>query len=346
LLAARHVVGADISIVTPGPGTVGTNTRWGFGGVRQGEATNAVHSLGGRPVAVVRASSADKRERHRGISHHTRTVFSRVALAPFAAAWPAPTGHSNQTDWDELCAETGEGLRGFIIEGAEMALERFERDWRTWTSMGRNREDDPLFFEAAAAAGILARRLLGGDSNLSTQDKRETPVHRDTIYTGKTLSLHRDTVTLPNGKEGFREIVEHRGSVVIAAVGDGVVYFVRQYRHAVGEFLLELAAGTMEAGEAPIECARRETAEELGLAAGSLESLCEGYVSPGYTSELQHFYLAQGLSPVQAECDDDEFLDVVSMPWADAMAALDKGEFRDSKTVVGLLMAARRLNLK
>lgn len=180
---------------------------------------------------------------------------------------------------------------------------------------------------------------------MSTLDKRETPVRRDTIYAGKTLSVHRDTVTLPNGMESYREIVEHRGSVVIVAIGDGIVYFVCQYRHAVGEFLLELAAGTMEAGEEPIECARRETAEELGLAAGSLEPLCEGYVSPGYTSELQHFFLAQDLSPAHAVCDEDEFLDIVTMPWADAMGALDRGDFRDSKTVVGLLMAARRLNL-
>jgi len=181
---------------------------------------------------------------------------------------------------------------------------------------------------------------------LNSDSKVEALISRETLYTGKTLNLYKDIVKLPNGREAFREIVDHRGSVVIVAVEGTDVYFVRQYRHATGETLLELAAGTIDRGENPATCAARETAEELGFAPGKLTPLCRGYVSPGYTSELQSFFLAEDLSPTVAECDDDEFLDVVKMPFRDALEALDRGEFRDSKTVLGLLMAARQLGVK
>ena len=181
---------------------------------------------------------------------------------------------------------------------------------------------------------------------MNNENLVETFVRRETLYTGKTLNVHKDVVILPNGKEAFREIVEHRGSVVIVACNEEIVYFVRQYRHATGEVLLELAAGTMGVDEDPADCAARECAEELGLSPARLTPLCEGYVSPGYTSELQRFFLAQDLSPASAECDDDEFIDVVQMPWREALAALDRGEFRDSKTILGLLTAVRYLSIR
>lgn len=174
-------------------------------------------------------------------------------------------------------------------------------------------------------------------------DNTEEALDRKTIYDGKTLTLRVDTVRLPNGKSALREVVEHKGSVCIVAVQDGEVFFVRQYRHATGESLLELPAGTLEPGEEPEACARRETEEEIGMAAARMTWLFEGYVSPGYTSELQRFYLAQGLTPKTAQADDDEFLDVVRMPWPEALEAVSRGELRDTKTVAGLLAAARHL---
>lgn len=165
LLAARHVAEADVTIVTPGHGAVGTDTRWGFSGVAQGESINAVHSLGGEPIAVVRAGTGDSRARHCGISHHSRTAFSRVALAPFSAAWPEGSGSSHRAEWDTLILETRGRMRGFTVPGASLALDRFEADFGRWTTMGRTRAEDPLYFEAAAAAGILARRFLEGNAD-------------------------------------------------------------------------------------------------------------------------------------------------------------------------------------
>ena len=92
LLAARHVLGADIAVVAQGPGNLGTGTRWGFSGVAAGEAVNAVAALGGRPVASLRVSDADPRERHRGVSHHSLTAYGRVALARADVVVPALDG--------------------------------------------------------------------------------------------------------------------------------------------------------------------------------------------------------------------------------------------------------------
>ncbi|WP_249713753.1 DUF3866 family protein, partial [Rhizomonospora bruguierae] len=82
LLAARHVLGADVAVVTQGPGNLGTGTRWGFSGVGAGETVNAAHTLGGRPIGALRISASDPRPRHRGVSHHSLTAYGRVALAP------------------------------------------------------------------------------------------------------------------------------------------------------------------------------------------------------------------------------------------------------------------------
>ena len=160
LLTAKHVLKASVAFVTPGPGTVGTGTRWGFGGVAQGQALNAACALEGRPIGVVRASIADSRPRHRGISHHTQTVFSRVAMGRFHAGWPTPAGDEYQDDWNDL-VEMSEGrLTGHRVTGSADALEECESEGRRLRSMGRGRQDDSLFFETAAAAGILASTLL------------------------------------------------------------------------------------------------------------------------------------------------------------------------------------------
>lgn len=159
LLTARHNMEASVVVVTPGPGAVGTGTRWGFGGVAQGQALNAARALKGTPIGVVRASNADLRPRHQGISHHTQTVFSRVALGRFHAAWPSPSGEEYQDDWNDL-VEMSEGrLIGHRVVGSADALDEWESEGHRLYSMGRNRRDDPLFFEAAAAAGILASTL-------------------------------------------------------------------------------------------------------------------------------------------------------------------------------------------
>jgi len=161
LLAARHVLGADIAVVAQGPGNLGTGTRWGFSGVAAGEAVNAVAALGGRPVASLRVSGADPRERHRGISHHSLTAYGRVALARADVVVPGLPGELGAL----VAAQAARlGARHAVITVAVDGLEAALRAGPVRLStMGRTLDEDLAYFLAAAAAGRHARRLLRGE---------------------------------------------------------------------------------------------------------------------------------------------------------------------------------------
>jgi hypothetical protein len=158
LLAARHVLGADIAVVAQGPGNLGTGTRWGFSGVAAGEVVNAVAALGGRPVASLRVSDADPRERHRGISHHSLTAYGRVALARADVVVPALPGAFGQVVADEAAQLSGRHeIVTVPVDGLEAALRGCPAPLST---MGRGLAADLAYFLAAAAAGRHAGRLL------------------------------------------------------------------------------------------------------------------------------------------------------------------------------------------
>jgi Protein of unknown function (DUF3866) len=158
LLAARHVLAADIAVVAQGPGNLGTGTRWGYSGVAAGEAVNAVAALGGRPVACLRMSEADPRERHRGISHHSLTAYGRVALARadvVVPSLPGPFGAQVAAGAAEL--STRHAIVTVPVDGLEAALRGSPARLST---MGRGLDEDLAYFLAAAAAGRHASRLL------------------------------------------------------------------------------------------------------------------------------------------------------------------------------------------
>ena len=158
LLAARLVLGADLAVVTQGPGNLGTGTRWGFSGVASGEAVNATVTLGGRPVAALRVSEADERPRHRGLSHHSLTALGRVALRPADVAVPQLDGPFG-ADLRQACAELSPPHRlvEVPVDGLLAALRACPVPL---SSMGRGLDEDPAYFLAAAAAGRLAASLL------------------------------------------------------------------------------------------------------------------------------------------------------------------------------------------
>ncbi len=158
LLAARHVLGADVAIVTQGPGNLGTGTRWGFSGVAAGEAVNAVAALGGRPVACLRISDADPRERHSGISHHSLTAYGRVALARADVVVPGLPGEFGRRVAAEAAPLGGRhAIVTVPVEGLEAALRSCPAPLST---MGRGLDEDRAYFLAAAAAGRHASWLL------------------------------------------------------------------------------------------------------------------------------------------------------------------------------------------
>ncbi|HML22634.1 MAG TPA: NUDIX hydrolase [Aggregatilinea sp.] len=164
-----------------------------------------------------------------------------------------------------------------------------------------------------------------------------------TVFNGRLIDLHVDTVKLPNGAEAQREIVQHPGAVaMIPLLDDGRVVMVRQFRLAANKITLEIPAGTLHGGEDPAEAAARELQEEIGFKPGKLVRLGGHYTAPGYTTEYIHLYLATELESSRLDLDEDEFLEIEMIPLDEALRRVDNGEFEDGKTMIGLMMAARR----
>lgn len=178
-----------------------------------------------------------------------------------------------------------------------------------------------------------------------TTPHKELPkiINSEKVFAGRVFNVTVDTVS--EGELTYkREVVHHRGSAVIVPVhDDGTVVLVRQYRHPAVRYLLEAPAGTLAEGERPEVGAARELQEELGLLAGRLEKLSEFFVSPGFLEEKMWVFLATELSEGTQQLDDDEVLDIVRLPIADALEMITSGEIQDAKTIIGLMLAAPRV---
>jgi len=155
-----------------------------------------------------------------------------------------------------------------------------------------------------------------------------------------------DTVRMPDGSTADREVVDHVDAVAaVPLLDDGDVLLLRQYRHPLGQYVLEIPAGIMDVdGEAPIDTARRELAEEIGMQATDLRPLTSFANSAGWCTEHTHVFLATGLheAPGQFEAEAEEAdMEIVRLPLADAVAAVADGTIFDAKTIIGLLLVAR-----
>ena len=159
LLAAVEIGSADVIVVADGPGNLGTDTRFGVTALGSGVALNAAGSLGGRPVAALRISFADQRVRHRGLSHHSRTILQDVVLVPATAVVPRLEDERRTEVWRALRALDAPAPLSIVEEDGAPALEELERRGVAVTSMGRTPADDPAFFLAAGAAGVAAANL-------------------------------------------------------------------------------------------------------------------------------------------------------------------------------------------
>ena len=169
-------------------------------------------------------------------------------------------------------------------------------------------------------------------------DLTEKKLTREDIYKGRIITLHRDTVALPNGKTALREIVDHPGGVGILALDDrGRAALVQQYRYAFGRAMWEIPAGKREPGEEPFVTAQRELEEEVGARAEKWTALGDMIPSPGCYGETLWLYLAQGLTLGRTHPDEDEFLQVKWMPFSELVEKCLSGELRDAKTVCAAL---------
>ena len=165
------------------------------------------------------------------------------------------------------------------------------------------------------------------------------------VYDGRLIRVARDEVR-EGEKTYVREVVEHPGGAAAVPLHpDGTVSFVSQYRHPARGFVLELPAGKLDPGERPAETAARELEEELGLVAGRLEQLSEFYTTPGFCAERLWVFLATDLRKTALRREDDEIIEVVRMPFERALGLVASGEIDDAKTIIGLLLAARRLGV-
>jgi ADP-ribose pyrophosphatase len=179
----------------------------------------------------------------------------------------------------------------------------------------------------------------------ATEHLRETQTARRVIYRGRLLNFYEDDVTLVDGTRAQREVVAHPGAVAIVAIDDDdKVVLVRQWRHALGRALWELPAGTRDSDEAPARTAERELAEETGLRAKQIVPLATAPLTPGYSTEVMHFFLAFDLSEGPTDRDADERMDVDRFDSEGILALVRRGEV-DVKTMAGLGLAGWRTSL-
>jgi ADP-ribose pyrophosphatase len=174
----------------------------------------------------------------------------------------------------------------------------------------------------------------------------EKTLSTESIYKGKILNVTKDKVELPNKNHADREVIEHSGGVCVLPLTDSdEVIMVKQYRYPFKEVLLEIPAGKLEAGENPLECGKRELFEETGCTASKIEELGKLYPTPAYCTEVIHMYLARGLRQNESNnLDEDEFLEVVRLPFDKVIDMIFRGEISDAKTQLAMLKAKILLN--
>jgi ADP-ribose pyrophosphatase len=179
---------------------------------------------------------------------------------------------------------------------------------------------------------------------------KATLISSKLAYKGKVFSVYTDKVKEPGGFENTRDVIRHNGSIVILAVdeskdpGDPEIVLERQYRHAAGQILLELPAGRIEPGEAPLAAAKREMIEETGYRAKRWTHLTKYFASPGFLGESMNIYLARDIREGAAAPEADEQIEVVRMRLSEVLAMIAADKIHDGKTLIGVLFyeAARR----
>ena len=181
------------------------------------------------------------------------------------------------------------------------------------------------------------------EANASGEAAPEQVLSTERIHDGKVVHLRIDTIKMPSGNVTKREILEHKGAVcIVPMLPDGKIALIRQWRSAVREYLYELPAGGLEAGEGLEECAKRESIEEIGYKIGKLTPLFQCYLAPGYSSEMMWGFLAEDLEEVGAQPEADENIELVAVSFEEALQMVESGKVRDSKTICGLLALAQK----
>jgi ADP-ribose pyrophosphatase len=177
--------------------------------------------------------------------------------------------------------------------------------------------------------------------------ERATLLSSEVVYQGPLFSVRHDKLIEPGGKRNERDVIRHNGSVVILAIdsskskSDPWIVLERQYRHAANQYLWELPAGKLEAGEDPLAGAQRELAEETGYRAKKWRPLVEYYASPGFLGESMKVFLAEGLQPGETHLEEDEEIELRLVKLSELLKMIEKGAILDGKTLTSVLLYAR-----
>ena len=163
-------------------------------------------------------------------------------------------------------------------------------------------------------------------------------IKKKNIYQGKVIDLSVDTVLFEEQAVDMECIKHPGGAAVVPLLPDGSVVLIKQYRYLIGDTIWEIPAGRLEQGERPLDCARRELEEEVGYKATEVVQLTEIYSAPAYCTEVIFIYLATGLVPGVQKLDDDEFIEVITLPLSETITMVQNREITDAKTVTGLLL--------
>jgi len=215
----------------------------------------------------------------------------------------------------------------------------------------------PAKAAVAKAKPAPGKKVAGKSVLKETRNETARLLDSQVVYEGPLFRVQHDHIVEPGGREGYRDVIKHNGSVVILAVDpakgksgkgkkDPWIVIERQYRHAAGQFLWELPAGKLDAGETPIEGAKRELAEETGYSAKKWSPLVEYFASPGFLGEAMKVFLAEGLVAGDAHPEEDEQIDFRLVKLSELLEMADKGKIEDGKTLTTVLLYARKLGIK
>jgi ADP-ribose pyrophosphatase len=179
---------------------------------------------------------------------------------------------------------------------------------------------------------------------------RATVLSSETVFECKLFRVQHDEIIEPGGRRNERDVIRHNGSVVILAIDNSTskkdpwVVMERQYRHAANQYLWELPAGKIDAGEEALPAAKRELIEETGYRAKKWQPLVEYYASPGFLGESMKVFLAEGLKAGDAHPEEDEQIELRLVKLSDVLKMIDKGAILDGKTLTSVLLYARMLD--
>ena len=169
----------------------------------------------------------------------------------------------------------------------------------------------------------------------------EKTLNSKVVYNGKIITVLKDDVEVADGHKSFREIVKHSGGIVILAIKEDKILFVKQFRYPMKEVLLELPAGKLEPNENPLEAAKRELEEETGYCANKWTDLGFVYTSPGYSDEKLYLYKAEDLEFTGCHHDEGEILQPVELEFNKVLDMISGGEINDAKTLCAFMRAGR-----